>query len=176
MRELFQRDWEFTTSKLSRALSRPEKAVVTESSVDTPHKIHRLKPAPLEFRFDRKIRIAPREWFWLLWSGRGGNWQWQCFPIRYHSRFPCWRRDGGFRLSLRVTREWTACLSMASARRESTAGLPARRGGRTQSRSSSLLNPRAAEQAGFRACRRCRPHEARGNPQVISDSARLPRN
>lgn len=29
-----------------------------------------------------------------------------------------------------------------------------------------FAQPRAAEQAGFRACRRCRPHEARGNPQV----------
>jgi AraC family transcriptional regulator, regulatory protein of adaptative response / methylated-DNA-[protein]-cysteine methyltransferase len=42
---------------------------------------------------------------------------------------------------------------------------PSRRPGTKQIQ--FFAEPRAAEQAGFRACRRCHPREARGNPQVI---------
>ena len=68
---------------------------------------------------------------------------------------------------LRATLRVMAVLFSRCARPEFIAGRLVRRDGRDASKVSFFQVPEAAEQAGFRACRRCHPRRARASdPQI----------
>ena len=63
-----------------------------------------------------------------------------------------------------MTRATTASSSSPPRRRGSTAGRAARRVNRNARTSASIPTAAAAQSAGFRACKRCRPDAAPGSP------------
>jgi AraC family transcriptional regulator, regulatory protein of adaptative response / methylated-DNA-[protein]-cysteine methyltransferase len=114
--------------------------------------------------FDRKIRIALREWFWILWLRRDTT------TVSMHSnsllpaipalvRKKCLaavalhdaRMDGAFVYAVRSTGIY--CRPSCPARRPDPRQIVL------------FVQPEAAEEAGFRACRRCHPRHIRsGRP------------